>query len=108
MRIMTLAEAMGVELIGNDFEGRVSRFDPVDETFILDGISYLKHADGSHWKTDPVACFRNNLREFDIDVQYSREEQKMIEDAKLTKQVAVKSADLLAAMTAWLNRPAGR
>lgn len=108
MKTMTLAQAMMTELVSDDFRGRVSRFDPVEETFTLEGISYLKHADGSHWMTDPVAAFRGDLREFDIDVQYSHEERKMIEDAKLTKQVAMKSADLLAAMTAWLNRPGGR
>lgn len=105
---MTLAEAKVAELVSDTFKGRVSRFDPVEEQYILDGLSYLRNADGSLWKTDPVVSFRNDLRDFGIDVQYSAEERKMIDEAKLTKQVARKSADLLAAITAWLNRPGGR
>lgn len=108
MKIMTLTEARGARVKSDNFTGSVSYFDPVEECFVLDGVSHLKYADGFHWKNDPVRTSYKSLSEFGIEIKYTPEEQKMVDEAKLTKQVAKNAQALLSSITAWLNRPGGR
>lgn len=100
MRKMSLGQVIGQHFDGIGRSGTVERFDPVSEVFHLSGYDKT-------WK-DSVVWQSKNLSELDIEVVFADEERKMIADAKLTKQVAVKSAELLAAMTAWINNPNGR
>lgn len=88
------------EVIGHRFEteycyATVTRFDPISETYMLDG--YNKEL------KDPCVWSRKDLSEFGVEVVFSDAEKKMIEETKLTNQVRKDATRLQAAMTAWLN-----
>lgn len=101
MRKLSIAEIVGKRFENDRCYANVTSFDPISEMFFFGGFDKEIR--------DPCTWTKNNLYEFDVEVVYTPEEKKMVEDSKLTKQIAVKAQELQGLINKWLNSgPIGR